>query len=109
MKTAKAKAFSFFNHLQRQRKWSKATFGPGARTKGVVEHIRKELREIEADPSDIEEWIDVVLLGLDGAWRAGATPQQIIARLTAKQDKNEKRDWPDWRSMSQDQAIEHVR
>lgn len=109
MKTAKAKAFSFYAHLQRQRKWSKATFGPGSRAKGVVEHIRKELREIEADPSDVEEWIDVVILGLDGAWRAGATPQQIIAKLIAKQTKNEKRAWPDWRTMSADQAIEHVR
>jgi len=43
-------AFDFAAHLQRQRDWSARTFGPGSRAMGVVDHIRKELREIEADP-----------------------------------------------------------
>lgn len=102
-------AFDFQAHLQRQRDWSERTFGPGDRAKGVVDHIRKELNEIEADPGDLKEWIDVVILGLDGAWRSGATPEQIIAALVAKQTKNEGRNWPDWRTASPDKAIEHVR
>jgi hypothetical protein len=101
--------FDFRAHLQRQREFSEKTFGPGARTKGVIDHIRKELNEIEHDPSDISEWIDVVILGLDGAWRAGFAPEQIIEALVAKQDKNEARTWPDWRTMSPDKAIEHDR
>ncbi|RUU22664.1 DUF550 domain-containing protein [Mesorhizobium sp. M7A.F.Ca.AU.002.06.1.1] len=101
--------FDMLAHLARQREWSEATFGPGPRTKGVIDHIRKELSEIEADPSDIAEWIDVTILALDGAWRAGHSPEQIVAALIAKQTKNEGRDWPDWRTMSPDQAIEHVR
>lgn len=101
--------FDFSAHLARQRAWSEVTFGPGPRTKGVIDHIRKELSEIEADPSDIEEWIDVVILALDGAWRAGFTPLQIIAALEAKQTRNESRDWPDWRTASPDHAIEHLR
>lgn len=101
--------FDFRGHLQRQRDWSGKTFGPGPRTKGVVDHIRKELAEIEADPSDIAEWIDVVILGLDGAWRAGHSPDQIIEAIAAKQAKNEERVWPDWRTLSPDQAIEHDR
>jgi len=92
-----------------QMDFSSTTFGPGARTKGVVEHIRKELNEIEADPNDVTEWIDVVILALDGAWRAGNTPTQICEALAAKLDKNKNRQWPDWRTMSQDQAIEHRR
>ncbi|TIT80134.1 MAG: DUF550 domain-containing protein [Mesorhizobium sp.] len=102
-------SFNMLAHLARQRAWSEATFGPGPRTNGVIDHIRKELREIEADPTDITEWIDVAILALDGAWRAGASPSQIIATLEAKQSKNEARVWPDWRTMSPDQAIEHVR
>jgi hypothetical protein len=51
----------------------------------------------------------VVILALDGAWRSGASPDQIIAALVAKQAKNESRTWPDWRSAAPDQAIEHVR
>lgn len=101
--------FDMLSHLRRQRAWSEKTFGPGPRTKGVVQHIRKELAEIEAKPDDISEWIDVVILGLDGAWRAGASPEQILATLVGKQAKNEARTWPDWRTMSQDQAIEHDR
>ena len=101
--------FDFRAHLARQREWSGKTFGPGPRTQGVIDHIRKELGEIEADPSDIAEWIDVVILALDGAWRAGYSPDQIIAALAGKQAKNEARDWPDWRTSDPNKAIEHVR
>ncbi|OBY90486.1 hypothetical protein A6723_019440 [Pseudomonas sp. AU11447] len=101
--------FNFEQHLQRQRDFSERTFGPGARAAGVVDHIRKELREIEESPGDLAEWIDVVILGLDGAWRTGATPEQIIEALTAKQAKNEARTWPDWRTSPTDKAIEHNR
>lgn len=101
--------FDLVAHLQRQREFSERTFGPGARTKGVLDHIRKELNEIEADPTDISEWIDVVLLALDGAWRHGFTPEQIADALAAKQAKNEARTWPDWRTADPTKAIEHVR
>jgi hypothetical protein len=96
-------------HLTLQRAWSERTFGPGPRTKGVLDHIRKELKEIEDDPLDVKEWVDVVILALDGAWRAGWEPQAIIDAIKAKQVKNEARTWPDWRTMSEDQAIEHDR
>lgn len=101
--------FNFREHLYRQRKFSEATFGPGKRTAGVVDHIRKELLEVEAAPGDITEWIDVAILALDGAWRAGATPEQIIDTLVAKQTKNEGRSWPDWRTAEPDKAIQHVK
>jgi hypothetical protein len=104
-----ATPFNFSAHLARQRDWSRQTFGPGARTAGIVDHIRKELTEIQAAPDDISEWIDVAILALDGAWRAGAGPEQIIEALVAKQTKNEARDWPDWRSADPDKAIEHDR
>lgn len=96
-------------HLARQREFSRRTFGPGARLRGVLDHIRKELLEIEADPTDIGEWVDVIILAFDGAWRAGWEPQQIIDAIKAKQAKNEARTWPDWRTASEDAAIEHDR
>ncbi|HBP0273733.1 TPA: DUF550 domain-containing protein [Pseudomonas aeruginosa] len=101
--------FRFDLHLERQRRFSERTFGPGSRAAGVIDHIRKELREIEEAPGDLAEWIDVVILALDGAWRTGATPAQIIDALVAKQTKNEARTWPDWRSAPSDKAIEHDR
>ena len=96
-------------HLARQRDFSLRTFGPGARTAGVLAHIRKELAEIEAAPLDLSEWADVVILALDGAWRTGADPRQIIAAIKAKQARNEARTWPDWRTADPDKPIEHVR
>ncbi|WP_231753038.1 dATP/dGTP pyrophosphohydrolase domain-containing protein [Burkholderia sp. TSV86] len=72
-------AFDFLAYLQRQREFSERTFGPGARTAGVCDHIRKELKEIEANPGDLTEWIDVVILALDGAWRAGGSVRSRIA------------------------------
>ncbi|MCV3915810.1 DUF550 domain-containing protein, partial [Pseudomonas aeruginosa] len=101
--------FRFDLHLERQRRFSERTFGPGSRAAGVVDHIRKELREIEEAPGDLAEWIDVVILALDGAWRTGATSAQIIDALLAKQAKNESRSWPDWRTAPADKAIEHDR
>lgn len=101
--------YDLVQHLYRQRAFSRATFGPGNRTKGVIDHIRQELVEIESDPLDIFEWVDVILLALDGAWRTGFTPEQIASALEAKQSKNEQRDWPDWRTADPDRAINHQR
>jgi dATP/dGTP pyrophosphohydrolase len=101
--------FDLVAHLYRQREWSEATFGPGNRDNGVIDHIRKELVEIEESPDDLSEWIDVVILALDGAWRNGFTPEQIADALEAKQAKNERRKWPDWRTAEPGKAIEHIR
>lgn len=99
----------FINYVRAQKEWSERTFGPGMRTKGVVAHIQKELEEILEAPHDLSEWIDVIILGIDGAWRTGATPEQVAAALGEKQGRNFRRAWPDWRTMSEDQAIEHDR
>lgn len=96
-------------HLRRQRAWSLDTFGPGERTLGVIDHIRKELDEVAAAPDDASEWADIVILALDGAMRAGIEPQDVIDAVIAKQAKNEAREWPDWRGLPADRAIEHVR
>lgn len=96
-------------HIERQQRFSIKTFGPGHRTKGVCDHIRKELNEVEKEPLDLEEWIDVIMLGLDGAWRTGYPPEQIAEMLETKLAKNETRSWPDWRTADPDKAIEHNR
>ncbi len=101
--------FNFYDHLIRQRIFSEKTFGPGSRATMVIDHIKKELQEITENPSSLEEWIDVVLLALDGAWRTGASEREIVAALTNKQTINENRSWPDWRKHPIDQALEHNR
>lgn len=87
--------------------WSLRTFGPGDRYTGVVAHIRRELVEIERDPSSVEEWVDVVMLAMDGAWRsAGADGATFWRAFAAKASKNEARKWapPDAEGV-----VEHVR
>lgn len=101
--------FSFRDHLARQAEWSRNTFGPARRVRGICQHIRKEADEVEQSDGDLSEWIDVVILGLDGCWRSGASPDEIIEALVAKQARNEARVWPDWRGKGEDEAIEHVR
>lgn len=107
-------------HLLRQMAFSHATFGPGTRTKGVVDHIRKELDEVLAGNGDSYEWVDVVILALDGLTRQLAyctgtrgDPERVAEiacdMILGKQQRNEARDWPDWRTQSADKAIEHVR
>ena len=101
--------YDLIAHLYRQREFSERTFGPGPRTEGVSDHIRKELEEIRKEPHDVKEWVDVILLAFDGAWRCGASPEEIARELEAKQSKNENRNWPDWRTADPNKAIEHDR
>lgn len=107
-------------HLLRQMAWSHANFGPGVRTKGVVDHIRKELIEVLEGNGESDEWVDVVILALDGLTRqlafcngkrrdARTVAEIACAMIEGKQTRNEERDWPDWRTQPTDKAIEHVR
>ena len=96
-------------YYDRQIEWSRETFGPGGRTLGILDHIRKELHEIAADPQDLSEWVDVIILAMDGFWRHGGSASDLMPCLVAKQKKNMGRTWPDWRTMSEDRAIEHDR
>lgn len=88
--------------------WNLATFGPGLRTEGTVAHIRKELDEVLADPTDHKEWVDILILSLNGLVRLGLSPAEIIAAVKAKHEVNKSRKWPDWRDHP-DTPIEHDR
>lgn len=104
--------FDLVAHVTNQQEFSFRTFGPlgqGQKPEGVITHLEKELNELRINPRDLEEWIDVVILGIDGATKSGYSPEQIVTMLMAKQVKNERRNWPDWRKIDLSQAIEHVR
>lgn len=110
-------------HLARQMVFSRATFGPGARTEGVLDHISKEMVEVHESvgtSKHISECVDMVILSLDLLTRAiwAGSDYQISAdeaagdacyAILTKQQKNERRDWPDWRTAPVGKAIEHVR
>lgn len=101
--------FDLIRYIACQRDWSERTFGHSARTNGITRHIEKELDEIRQSPHDLSEWIDVVILALDGAWRAGYAPQQIAEEMERKQQVNFKRSWPPAVDCDPDQPSEHVR
>ena len=104
--------FRLFNYIVRHIDWSRHTFGPQGkvdRIPGVIDHLRKEIEEVAAKPDDLEEWCDVIILAIDGAWRSGHSPYEICKALEAKQAKNKERTWPNWRTVPVGKAIEHNR
>lgn len=94
------------SYLRTQWEWSAKTFGNGRRTLGILDHIKKELLEIEAQPTDLSEWVDVVILAMDGYWRHGGQIESLMNDMRAKQVKNMARSWP---APSEDVAVEHDR
>lgn len=89
-----------------QRAFSLRAFGNGQRTEGICKHIEKELSEIRANPADVDEWMDVVILAFDGAWRAGHSPKAIEHALGCKLKTNIGRQWPN--PISEDEPCEHI-
>lgn len=94
-------------YLSQQEEWSSRTFGNGARTISITSHIRKELAEIEAEPHDLSEWVDVIILAMDGYWRHGGDPLHLMVDLVSKQQKNFARTWP--AHAPDNEVVEHVR
>lgn len=116
---------NILEYLHRQAAFSKATFGPGSRTEGVLKHIEEEIGEVRSAKTHderIKEWSDIVILAFDGLTRelqygkdsnyAGlpfsAIGEEAWWAVVRKQEKNELRDWPDWRGKPEDQPINHI-
>lgn len=109
---AESRSLDLAQFLGRQIEWSTATFGPGERSQGLVDHVWRELREVmraQTPEEELAEWVDVAILALDAAWRLGFTPEQVCRAMLAKAEKNRARRWPDWRSAEPGRAIEHIR
>jgi hypothetical protein len=115
----------FKQHLIRQMAFSHATFGPGTRSEGVIDHLEKEIEEVkQALPEGAQvaasEWVDLVILSLDGLTRQlaycngerrdpDAVAEDACNMIVGKQTRNEARSWPDWRTADHRKAIEHIR
>jgi hypothetical protein len=60
---------TFDDYLKRHEEWGHATFGSPADGRGPLgplNHIEKEIVEIKEDPTDLKEWIDLIIIGMDG-------------------------------------------
>ena|SRR3990172_3923127 len=85
------------SYIRDQIQWSKKAFGEGRRREGLLRHIESEIKEVRESSDDyfeLTEWIDIIILALDGAWRIGFTPEQITHQLESKQILNRMRSWP---------------
>jgi len=99
--------------------WQKKTFGPHNKSIGIVDYIRKELVEIEENPNDLEEWIDLMFLSFGGAadtvkyHHPKLSTEEIVSVVLSafkfKLKKNKARNWPDWRTAEPGKAIEHIK
>ena len=110
---------SFEDYLKRLAVWSRGTFGAGQHTERVIDHIKKELDELASAGGGERpfEWADVAMLGLDGLMRSliaqgndtDDAAERAVQHIITKQNINERRDWPDWRTANPEKAIEHDR
>lgn len=102
-------SFTFEAWIKEHICWSLNTFGTSSRPEGIIKHIRKELHEIERSPEDLHEWIDVIILAVDGAWRQGYSAEQIIQALINKQLINFNRKWPSSTDQAEAEPTEHIK
>lgn len=82
--------------------WQAVTF-PRATPASVVEHLRREVQELVADPTDLSELADVVFLAVGLAYELGVDLKAVVAEKLAV---NKARTWgqPDEHGV-----VEHVR
>ena len=105
----RAAFYNFVEWVRTHKVWSTNTFGPGKRTKGILQHIAKECAEVATEPTSLKEWGDIIVLAVDGAIRAGHSPEAVMRALCEIQRTNQSRKWKDWRELGEDAAVEHVR
>lgn len=93
------------------REWALLIFGPMTeeKRKGIIKHLRKELDEIEKDPTDPKEWIDVMILAIHGLFTLGLDGGDVLEAYADKMLDNFEREWPDWRTADPTEPLEHVR
>ncbi len=70
-----------------QPNFSVSTFGPDSIYQKVLDIVRHELKEMDVNPSEMTEWLDLVLLSLDDAWLVNHSPEKIAQQLRARHDR----------------------
>jgi len=97
--------FDLIGHLVQQREFSESAFGPGENTALIAEAM---LPELSTEPHQLGDWLNIVLFGLDGAWRTGADPAQICQALADRLVELRSRAWPDWHPPSPEAPADDI-
>ena len=85
----------FEKFIKKYGEFSDSAFGEGPRTTGIIEHLKREIVELEQNPLDQLEWVDIMFLSIDGIRRLGYTPEQIVDFMEEKFAINKSRTWSD--------------
>lgn len=93
-----------------QSEWSQRTFGADALRGpvGALRHLQRECDEAIADPADIVEFADCLILLLDATRRAGHTLDGLVSAAERKAAINRARTWPTPPDVDDGQPLEHV-
>lgn len=92
-KDGKINRFVIDNWLfNRMTDWAEKTF-PQRTNHSILTHLRKELVEIEANPDDLEEWADAILLFMHGLRERNFNIAQLVEALEKKFEINKNRKW----------------
>lgn len=84
---------------------SRKQFGEGKRTGSLTKKISQELEEVIAQPDDLEEWVDILILAMDGYWRHGGTSEWLLHDLHNKLCVVAERTYP---KTDEDTPVQHV-
>ena len=61
--------------------------------KGVITHLECEIQEVKADPTDLEEYADIMLLVFSAFVKMGLSYNVLEKVVWDKIKKNERRKW----------------
>lgn len=87
-----------------QAAWVADTF-PGITTKNKLDHLRKEIDEIESNPSDVAEYADAIMILTSAAHGEGISVEAITKAAWEKIEINKTRKW----AQGRDGVFEHKR
>jgi hypothetical protein len=73
--------------------WQDRTFGTAQGPIGALNHLSQEVEEAKADPTDIIEYVDCLMLIMAASRRAGFTFDQLHAAFLRKLEINKQRRW----------------
>lgn len=73
-------------------KWAAKTF-PSATTQSALHHLKEEIKEVEADPTDVMEYADMLMLVMEAARLSGFSADDILKAFAQKHEINKSRIW----------------
>lgn len=102
-------SYDLIKALKRQFEFSQRVFGAGPKTEQILRHISRQSVDTIARGNPTEEWVDIMILAMDGALRSGSTPYEIAGLLEYKMTVNEAREWPKLEDQVMDEPVHHIK